>query len=87
MSVVVITESNFEQEVLKSDKPVLLDFWAVWCGPCKMLSPLVDQIAEETDEIKGSFAKARLAAIEIITSPAITLFFFAGGIIIARNIP
>ena len=52
MSVVTITESNFEKEVLQSDKPVLLDFWASWCGPCKMLSPVVDQIAEENSSIK-----------------------------------
>lgn len=52
MSVTVITEDNFKTEVLESDKPVLLDFWADWCGPCKRLSPLVDQIAEERDDIK-----------------------------------
>lgn len=52
MAVMVITKDNFEQEVLKSDKPVLLDFWAAWCGPCKMLSPVVDQIAEENPDIK-----------------------------------
>ncbi len=44
---IVITDANFEQEVLKSDKPVLVDFWAPWCGPCKMVSPAVTQIAEE----------------------------------------
>lgn len=47
MAEVVLTESNFEEEVLKSDKPVLVDFWAGWCGPCRMLAPVVSQIAEE----------------------------------------
>ena len=52
MSVLTITRDNFDSEVLKSDKTVLLDFWAAWCGPCRMLSPVVDEIAEEMPEIK-----------------------------------
>ena len=47
MSVTSLNEKNFEEEVLKSDKIVLIDFWASWCGPCRMMSPVVDEIAEE----------------------------------------
>lgn len=52
MSEVIITKDNFEAEVIGSDKPVLVDFWAPWCGPCKMLGPVIAEIAEEHPEIK-----------------------------------
>lgn len=45
-------DQKFEEEVLKSNKPVLVDFWATWCGPCKMLSPIVDELSEEVDTVK-----------------------------------
>ncbi len=52
MAVITVTSANFENEVLNSDKPVLLDFWASWCGPCMMVSPVVDEIAEERPDVK-----------------------------------
>lgn len=49
MAEIIITEQNFEEEVLKSDIPVLVDFWATWCGPCRMLAPIIEQIANEQE--------------------------------------
>ena len=52
MAAIELTSENFEQEVLQADKTVLVDFWASWCGPCKMLSPVIEEIADERSDIK-----------------------------------
>jgi thioredoxin 1 len=57
--IVTIDEQNFENEVLKSDKPVLVDFWAEWCGPCRMVAPLLDQLAGELED------KVRIAKLNV----------------------
>ncbi len=49
MAEITITKENFEQEVLKADKPILVDFWATWCGPCRMVGPFIEQLAQEYD--------------------------------------
>ncbi len=60
-----LTEENFEAEALNSTKPVLIDFWAEWCGPCKMISPLIDQLAEEMGD------KAVVAKVEVDKAQAL----------------
>ena len=80
MSEVIITKDNFEEEVLKSELPVLVDFWASWCGPCKMLSPIVSQIAEEQEgkvkvgKINVDEQQELAAQFRVMSIPTLILF-------------
>jgi thioredoxin 1 len=72
---VVITDANFEEVVMKSDKPVLVDFWAEWCGPCRMVGPIVEELSVDFD------GKAVVGKVDVDSNPNISMNF---GI---RNIP
>ncbi len=78
MKEITITKENFEQEVLKSDIPVLVDFWATWCGPCKMLAPVIDEIAEEGNVKVGKInvdEEGELAIkFNVMSIPTVMLF-------------
>ena len=69
MAEIVITEQNFEQEVLKSDKPVLVDFWASWCGPCRMLAPTIEKLAEEMEGV------AKVGKVNVDEQPGLAARF------------
>ena len=66
MAEIIISESNFKEEVLESDKPVLVDFWATWCGPCRMLGPTIAQIAEEEE---SKIKDGRITAMRGVSTP------------------
>lgn len=85
-----ITDANFEEVVLNSDKPVLVDFWAVWCGPCRMVGPLVEEISGEYD------GKAVVGKVDVDNNPEIsakfgirnipTILFFKGGEVVDKSV-
>ena len=90
MSEIILNENNFEEEVLNSDKPVLVDFWATWCGPCRMIAPLISQLAEKYNgKIKVCKAdvdeNAELASSYGVSSIP-TLLIFKNGEIAAQRI-
>ncbi|NMA93811.1 MAG: thioredoxin [Clostridiales bacterium] len=74
MSALTITLDNFEEEVMNSDKPVLLDFWAGWCGPCRMLGPVISELAEELD------GKVKVGKINVDEQPELASEFGVSGI-------
>ena len=90
MAEIKITKENFEEVVMKAEQPILVDFWAVWCGPCKMLSPIVSEIAEE---LGGKVAVGKVNVDEemalaqkfgIMSIP--TLVLFKGGQVVGQTI-
>ena len=90
MEIIHVTEATFKQEVLESDKPVLVDFWATWCGPCKMLAPTVSEIA---DEYEGKVKVCKLdvdQAMDIAMSYGVasipTLILFKDGEIVKKSV-
>ena len=86
---VKLTSANFENEVLKSEKPVLVDFWATWCGPCQMLGPVLEEISKENDDIKigkVNVDEENELAVEykVVSIPYLVLF--KDGVIIKKTV-
>ena len=90
MADVVVTDANFDKEVLKADKPVLVDFWAVWCGPCQMQGPIVEEVA------KAMTGKAKIGKFNVDENPQVaqkygimsipTLMIFKSGTVVKQFI-
>jgi thioredoxin 1 len=72
--IVHVTDASFENDVLKSDKPVLVDFWAAWCGPCKMIAPLLDQVAGEMGD------RVKICKVDVDTNKEVPASFNVRGI-------
>ena len=68
MAEITVTKENFQQEVLSSEKPVLLDFWATWCGPCRMVAPILESIAQERDDVV-------IGKVDVDTQPELAASF------------
>ena len=87
---VVVTDDTFESEVLKSEQPVLVDFWAAWCGPCRIIAPIIEELAEEFE------GRAKLAKLDVDYNPRVamdfgvrsipTLLFFKDGMVVDQLI-
>ena len=87
---IILTDENFEEEVIESDKPVLVDFWATWCGPCMMLAPIVTEIAEEyADELKVgkvNVDEQPVTSLEYKVASIPTLMLFKGGKVVKKTV-
>ena len=89
MSIIHVNNENFQQEVLQSDKPVLIDFWADWCGPCRMIAPVVEEIAQEREDIKVvkiDVDEARELAIQFQIASIPTLVVVQDGKVVNQSI-
>ena len=90
MSIINITSENFESEVLKAEHPVLVDFWAEWCGPCKMIAPILEQVADEYEGrlnlVKLDVEENQNIAMQYGVRSIPTLMLFKGGVVEAQQV-